>query len=194
MQCQKVSWLIRSAWRQDERLLYRVSQQVVHEYGVTPPPSAPPPPRRTMGQTYQNLFKNFFHFYWILTEPLIKKGLEYSNYTWKYSSKTLELQFFISPFLNRIQRPGPLCTVHSWTLCAYGRCLLAPRRVFIGPVLFWQRMVVCHQKLSLSQFSAILNARSTTEVNKFHGPLCIELPHHCSMTQLNHPSYSSMLP
>ena len=83
--------------------------------------------------------------YWILTESLFKKGLEYSNYTWKYSSKTLDLQFFISPFLNRIQRPGPLCTVHSWTLCAYGRCLLAPRRVFIGPVLFWQRMVVCHQ-------------------------------------------------
>ena len=25
-----------------------------------------------------------------------------------------------------------------------------PRRVFIGPVLFWQRMVVCHQKLSLA--------------------------------------------
>ena len=83
--------------------------------------------------------------YWILTESLFKKGLEYSNYTWKYSSKTLDLQFFISPFLNRIQSPGPLCTVHSWTLCAYGRCLLAPRRVFIGPVLFWQRMVVCHQ-------------------------------------------------
>ena len=35
------------------------------------------------------------------------------------------------------------------------------------------------------------NARSTTEVNKFHGPLCIELPHHCSMTQLNHPSSCS---
>ena len=102
-------------------------------------------PRRTMGQTYQNLFKKFFHSYWILIESLFKKGLEYSNYTWKYSSKTLDLQFFISPFLNRIQRPGPLCTVHSWTLCAYGRCLLAPRRVFIGPVLFWQRMVVCHQ-------------------------------------------------
>ena len=33
---------------------------------------------------------------------------------------------------------------------AYGRCLFAPRRVFIGPVLFWQRMVVCHQKLSLT--------------------------------------------
>ena len=38
------------------------------------------------------------------------------------------------------------------------------------------------------------NARSTTEVNKFHGPLCIELPHHCPMTQLNHPSCSSLLP
>ena len=147
MQCQKVSWLIRSAWRQDERLLYRVSQQVVHEYGVTPPPSAAPPYTALHHGTDIPKFvqKLLSALYWILTESLFKKGLEYSNYTWKYSSKTLDLQFFISPFLNRIQRPGPLCTVHSWTLCAYGRCLLAPRRVFIGPVLFWQRMVVCHQ-------------------------------------------------
>ena len=81
---------------------------------------------------------------WILTESLFKRGLEFSNYIWKYTSNTGALILYFA-FLNRIQRPGPLCTVHSWTLCAYGRCLLAPRRVFIGPVLFWQRMVVCHQ-------------------------------------------------
>ena len=112
VRCQKVSWLIGSAWRQDSEAEKKKRWYfVLHEYGVT--------------------------------------------CIWKMS----------------------LCTPQS----IYWSC----------PIL------AANGRLSsktLSQFSAILNARSTTEVNKFHGPLCIELPHHCSMTQLNHPSYSSMLP